>query len=192
MQPASQPGTQTLSGQAGARRPPGTGPHSGRDWLGQAPQQGWSLPRNAVKSSKCGQQKSRFARLSARPRGASPGTRLSTRARGASPGTRLSGRTRGTRGGGEGPAGAGQPLALQKSPTENLQSGQQKHPFYPALQAAPGSLGPPPGCRARSQLHPEPGSPSEPGDPHLSTPLRNLYPEPRAHAPPHPWDYCHF
>ena len=187
MQPASQPARHPVSewpgwGQATTRHRPSL--RQGL-WLGQAPQQGWSLPGNPVKSSKCGQQKSRFARLPARPRGASPGTRLSTRPRGASPGTRLSGRTRGTRGGGEGPAGAGQPLALQKSPTENLQSGQQKHPFYPALQAAPGSLGPPPGCRARSQLPPEPGSPSEPGYPRLSTPPDSLPKAPPA-CPPAP------
>ena len=37
---------------------------------------------------------------------------------------------------------------------------------------------PPPGCRARSQLSPQPCSPSEPGYPHLSTPPRNLLHQP--------------
>ena len=43
-------------------------------------------------------------------------------------------------------------------------------PFFPALHSAPGGPRPPPGCQARSQLSPQPGSPVEPGHPLLSTP----------------------
>ena len=65
---------------------------------------------------------------------------------------------------------------------------QQKHPFCPALHADPGSLVPPPGCQARSQLRPQPGSPSEPGYPHLSTPPESSPIAPGARRP-HPWGY---
>ena len=45
----------------------------------------------------------------------------------------------------------------------------------PALHAAPGSLVTPPGCPPRSQLNPQPGSPSEPGYPLLSTPPPGIF-----------------
>ena len=70
----------------------------------------------------------------------------------------------------------------------NFLSVDSKHPFCPALHADPGSLVPPPGCQARSQLRPQPGSPSEPGYPHLSTPRESSPLAPGAQRP-HPWDY---
>ena len=47
----------------------------------------------------------------------------------------------------------------------------------------------PPGCQARSQLNPQPGSPSEPGYPHLSTPPLESSPSAPGAIRPHPWDY---
>ena len=60
-----------------------------------------------------------------------------------------------------------------------------RNPFCLALHADPGSLGPPPGCQASSQLWPQPGSPSEPGYPPLSPPpgVQTLSPF-RTAAPP--------
>ena len=71
---------------------------------------------------------------------------------------------------------------------KNLLSVDARKPFSPALHAVPGSLGPPPGCQARSQLHPQPGPPSEPGYPLLSTPPESAPLAPSAERP-HPWYY---